>query len=330
MDRVVEHGHTIIQKGSKSFAAASRLFDPVTRNSASMLYAWCRHCDDQTDDQELGFEGSRLTLDEGRARIGRLREATHSALAGDPVDDPVFVGLQRVVERHEIPERYPMEHLDGFVMDVEGRRYRTLEDTLEYCYHVAGVVGVMMAYIMGVRDEETLDRACDLGIGFQLTNISRDVMEDAAVGRVYLPEDWLAEAGVNPGEVSSPAHRESVFGVVHRVLAEAERYYASSWLGISQLPFRSAWAVAAANSVYRDIGSKVLRRGSAAWDSRTASGKGRKLLLALGAGVRALWTTNFGRTPASEVRDGLWTRPRSAPRRSPQRRPAVSFSSGGA
>ena len=95
-----------------------------------------------------------------------------------------------------MPHRYPLEHLDGFVMDVEGREYHTLTDTVEYCYHVAGVVGVMMAYIMGVRDEPTLDRATDLGLAFQLTNICRDVVEDAEVGRVYLPLDWLTEAGV--------------------------------------------------------------------------------------------------------------------------------------
>ena len=131
MDQVAEHGRAVIQKGSKSFAAASKLFAPDIRDSAAMLYAWCRHCDDQTDDQELGFGSSRLGAAEGRARVEVLRSTTRRALAGETVEDPIFMGLQRVVERHAIPERYPMEHLDGFVMDVEGRRYLTLEDTHE-------------------------------------------------------------------------------------------------------------------------------------------------------------------------------------------------------
>jgi phytoene synthase len=198
-------------------------------------------------------------------------------------------------------------------MDVEGRRYRTLDETLDYCYHVAGVVGVMMAYIMGVRDEPTLDRATDLGLAFQLTNICRDVIEDAEIGRVYLPENWLVEAGVPVGKVASPAHRSGIFEVARRVLAEADRYYISSWLGISQLPLRSAWAVAAANAVYRDIGRLILKRGPGAWDSRTSTSRGRKALLAMKGGMRAIAATTLGKGPQAEPRTRLWTRSRSEP-----------------
>jgi phytoene synthase len=310
MDQVVKHGHAVIEQGSKSFAAASKIFDPITRASASMLYTWCRHCDDQTDDQVLGFDASELSVEEGRARIQLLRDTTHRALAGEATDDPIYTGLQRVVERHEIPERYVIEHLDGFEMDVECRPYRTLEDTLDYCYHVAGVVGVMMAYIMGVRDEPTLDRATDLGLAFQLTNICRDVIEDAQIGRVYLPEDWLIEAGVSVDEVAAPHNRVALFEVCRRTLTEADRYYASSWLGISRLPIRSAWAVAAANAVYRDIGRLILARGSRAWNGRTSTSTRRKLVLALTGGARAIAAKTVGRGPMSRPRTGLWTRPR--------------------
>jgi len=308
---LADHGQEVIQRGSKSFAAAARLFDPATRDGAYMLYAWCRHCDDVTDDQELGFGAGALSVDEGRARIERLRERTLSALAGEPTDDPIFAGLQRVVASAEIPHRYPLEHLDGFVMDVEGREYRTLDDTLEYCYHVAGVVGVMMAYIMGVRDGPTLDRATDLGLAFQLTNICRDVIDDAEVGRVYLPADWLDDAAVPAAEIARPEHRRGVAEVVRRVLAEADRYYASAWLGISQLPPRSAWAVAAANAVYRDIGRLVLAHGPGAWDRRASTGKVRKIALVLGAGPRSWAARRWGDGPADEPRGGLWTRERT-------------------
>ena len=310
MDHVVDHGQAVIQKGSKSFAAAAKLFDPTTRGRAYMLYAWCRHCDDQTDDQELGFGSSALSPEEGRKRVGLLRDQTLRALSGETSDDPIFAGLQRVVADCGIPHRYPMDHLDGFVMDVEGREYRTLADTVEYCYHVAGVVGVMMAYIMGVRDEPTLDRATDLGLAFQLTNICRDVVEDAEVGRVYLPRDWLAEAGVPADELAAPEHRDGVFEVVRRILFEADRYYQSAWLGISQLPPRSAWAVAAANAVYSDIGRLVLERGPRAWDRRTSTSKARKISLVLGAGPKSWTARRWGKGPGDAPRDGLWTRPR--------------------
>ena len=309
MDHVVDHGQAVIEKGSKSFAAAARLFDPATRGRASMLYAWCRHCDDQTDDQDLGFDGSQLTSEEGRERVRLLRDQTQRALSGEATDDPIFAGLQRVVAECEMPHRYPLQHLDGFSMDVEGREYHSLEDTVEYCYHVAGVVGVMMTYIMGVRDEPTLDRATDLGLAFQLTNICRDVIEDAEVGRIYLPRDWLAEAGVPVDEIASPDHRDGVFEVVRRILTEADRYYASSWLGISQLPPRSAWAVAAANAVYSDIGRMILERGPRAWDGRTSTSKARKLSLVFGAGPRSWTARKWGKSPEDEPRTDLWTRP---------------------
>ena len=311
MQHLVDHGQTVIEKGSKSFAAAARLFDPTTRGRAYMLYAWCRHCDDQTDDQELGFDGSQLPLEEGRARVERLREETNRALAGKPLQDPIFAGLQRVVADCSIPHRYPMDHLDGFVMDVEGREYHTLTDTVEYCYHVAGVVGVMMAYIMGVRDEPILDRATDLGLAFQLTNICRDVIEDAEVGRIYLPRDLLEEADVPVDEITDPKHRNALFHVVRSVLGEADRYYRSAWLGISQLPGRSAWAVAAANAVYSDIGRLILQRGPRAWDRRSSTGKLRKIALVLGAGPKSWTARRWGKGPGDEPRRDLWTRPRN-------------------
>ncbi|MGD9253183.1 MAG: phytoene/squalene synthase family protein [Holophagae bacterium] len=309
MDRVVEGSREVIKQGSKSFAAASKLFDPEIRDSASMLYAWCRYCDDQTDDQELGFNQAQLPPDEARRRIDRLRSLTESALAGEHTDDPIFVGLQRVVSRHQIPHRYPLEHLDGFVMDVDGTRYRTLDDTLTYCYHVAGVVGVMMTYIMGVDDEPTLDRATDLGIAFQLTNICRDVVEDADAQRVYLPEAWVEEAEIPLDDVAAPRNRQALFDVVVRVLMEADRYYESCRYGLSQLPFRSAWAVSAAHAVYRDIGRLILERGPAAWDRRASTSTARKLQLALGGGMRAIAATGWGPGPEDDPRLGLWTRP---------------------
>jgi phytoene synthase len=308
VDPLVERSRAAIERGSKSFAAAARLFDPTTREGAILLYAWCRHCDDSIDEQALGFRTGRASPDSAAARLAALERETRRALAGEPVAEPAFAALREVVRRHRIPDRYPLEHLEGFAMDVEGRRYDTLEDCCRYCYHVAGVVGVMMAHVMGAREEDTLDRAADLGMAFQMTNIARDVVEDAEAGRAYLPGDWLREAGVPPGEVGRPEHRAAAHSVATRLLDEAERYYASAGVGLSRLPFRSAWAVAAARRVYRDIGRIVRGRGTHAWDRRAGTGGARKAFLVLAAAGDAITRRRAGRTVAS--RDGLWTRPR--------------------
>jgi phytoene synthase len=306
MQDIVEQSRQTIERGSKSFAAAARIFDSETRASAYMLYAWCRHCDDQTDGQVLGWGATGLSTEAAAARLEELRQKTRRALAGDPIEDPLFVGLQHVVARHRIPHRYPLEHLDGFAMDVEGRRYPELEDTIRYCYHVAGVVGVMMAYVMGVREEDALHRATDLGLAFQLTNIARDVMEDAGIGRVYLPTRWLAEEGVPVEDIGSARRRAAVFDVTRRLLDEADRYYESAVVGLSSLPFRSAWAVATAKEVYQDIGRVIRARGAGAWDRRAATSKARKLALA----AKGLSATLISRGARPTRRpDDLWTRP---------------------
>jgi phytoene synthase len=191
-------------------------------------------------------------------------------------------------------------------MDVEGRRYATAEDLFLYCYHVAGVVGLMMAHVMGTRQPETLQRAADLGIALQLTNIARDVVEDAAVGRVYLPLAWLDEAGVPADAVAEPRHRAKVAGVVARLLAAADHFYASGDEGIRHLPLRSAWAVAVARGVYSEIGARVRRLGERAWDARVVVPR-RQKLLTLGSGlVQALHSVGVRRRLKAPPRPALW------------------------
>jgi phytoene synthase len=202
--------------------------------------------------------------------------------------DPAFAAFQEVALRHAIAPRFAFDHLAGFAMDVDGARYETIDDTLRYCYHVAGVVGLMMASIMGAHDPQVLDRACDLGLAFQLTNIARDIVEDAAVGRCYVPAQWLREAGIPPDEIGLPRHRAALARVAARLVDHAEPYYDSALDGIAALPLRSAWAIATARNVYRQIGIEVKRRGAHAWDERAGTTRATKLRLLAPGGVQAL------------------------------------------
>lgn len=301
-----------ISSGSTSFALASRLFDPLTRLRVWQLYAWCRHCDDVTDGQVLGH--GQQAMGDRTGRVDELRRLSLRALDGDGGGGAAFAGLARVVAETGLPATYIRDHLAGFEMDAAGRSYETLDDTLSYCYHVAGVVGLMMAWIMGVRDQTTLLRGCDLGIGFQLTNIARDVNDDVVNQRVYLPASWLRAAGaaLSPGQPIDRASVAAVVPVVARLLDEADRYYASAWHGVGRLPTRSAWAVATARHVYADIGGEVRRRGTHAWDQRVSTGKGRKLLRVTQAIGETAWAVTIGRRLPVPDRQGLWT-PVTAP-----------------
>lgn len=266
---VATAGETIAQ-GSRSFSLASRLFDRPTRERAWLLYAWCRHCDDVLDGQELG--GEMAAVADPAHALAAIRVGTSRALAGEFVGEAPFDGLALVARECAIPRRYIDDHLDGFALDAKGWQPRTEADLLRYCYHVAGSVGCMMAAIMGVPldDEDTLARASDLGIAFQLANIARDLAEDDLAGRNYLPHEWLAELDVPPGEALKPHFRKRL-AVAARWLGElaAERE-ASARIGAARLPFRARWAVLAAADIYGGIAREVVRRGDRAWDARVA------------------------------------------------------------
>ena len=307
---LVDTSRLIIKSGSKSFATAAKLFNEETRNNAYMLYAWCRYCDDVIDNQELGFNSKPQKAEVTRQILNELKEKTQAAIDNKPSEDPIFEGLRYVLKANEIPGRYPLELLEGFAMDAEEHQYKSFDETLQYCYYVAGVVGLMMAYVMGARDEAALQRATDLGIAFQLTNISRDVREDALIDRVYLPEDWLAEAGIPPQELSDPEYSAALMSVIERLLNEADRYYASADQGLRSLGFRSAWAVASARGVYKAIGDKVRERGVSALNERVVVRKRRKLLGIAEGMIDALKASWFDNKTQPAPRDSdLWTAP---------------------
>jgi phytoene synthase len=262
----------IIAKGSKSFSLAARLFDPQTRDAAIFLYGWCRYCDDQVD--EAGSSGDREELER---RLKALREKTAAAFSSEPQQEAVFVALQYIVRRYGIPAHYALELIEGMAMDVRCTRYATLPELLLYCYRVAGTVGLMMSHVMGLRDESALKHAADLGIAMQLTNIARDITEDAGMGRIYIPLSWIDEAKIADDQIAAPANREKLAMITLRLLREAQRYYGSGDAGLWHLSFRSACAVSSARHVYSEIGSLLQARGARAWDQRIYVTGPRKL-----------------------------------------------------
>ena len=260
----LEQCRWMIAKGSKSFSLAAKLFEPETRHAAFFLYGWCRYCDDQVDQVRAGEDPLDIAQ-----RLKVLKDNTASAFSFAPQREPVFVALQYIAHRYGIPAHYAFELIEGMAMDVRGTRYGSLKELLLYCYRVAGTVGLMMAHVMGLREESALKHAADLGIAMQLTNIARDIIEDAEMGRIYLPLGWLNEAQIPPEEIADPRHRQRLAMLTLRLLREADRYYSSGDAGLWHLSLRSACAVSAARHVYSEIGSLLTRRGALAWDQRT-------------------------------------------------------------
>lgn len=311
-DAIVATAGESIARGSRSFAAASRLFDRATRERAWLLYAWCRACDDLVDGQDHGHGGAAVP--DAAARLDAIRVRTAAALEGRWVGDPAFDALRIVAEETAMPHGFAWDVVEGFALDTGGWQPATEAELLLYCYHVAGAVGCMMAVVLGVppTEDELLDRACDLGLAFQLANIARDIGEDAAAGRCYLPADWLREAGIAREDVM--ADRTALAGVARRLTQRAGEYEARARIGAAALPFRSAWAVLAAAGIYGDIARRVEQSGAAAWDTRVTVSPAEKAMWIARAAVQAL---NRKRFPADARRATPdWSRPRQPGRES--------------
>ncbi len=269
----------LMRGGSKTFFAASLLLPPRVRAPATALYAYCRLADDAID---LGSDPA--------AEMRGLRERLVAIYQGRPGPAAADRALCQVVHRCAIPRVLLDALLEGFVWDAQGRSYNTLAEVQDYGARVAGTVGAMMALVMGTRSPTALARACELGVAMQLTNIARDVGEDARNGRLYLPADWLREEGIDPvAWLAQPTFNPGIARVTQRLLVAADALYLRSEQGIAELPLDCRPAIRAARLVYAEIGHQLAREGLNSVDRRTVvSGRRKLALIAVATGTALL------------------------------------------
>ena len=247
----LDYCHRAIRHGSLSFHAASRLLPGHVRDPALALYAFCRLADDEVD-----------LKPEKAAAVLSLSDRLERVYAGRPRNAAPDRAFAAVVEMFDMPRALPEALLEGLAWDAMGKRYASLSDLHGYSARVASAVGAMMCVLMRVRDENALARACDLGAAMQLTNIARDVGEDAAEGRLYLPTDWLEEAGIEPDRfLAAPGDHPAVTDVIRRLLGVADRLYLRSEAGIGALPVSCRPGIYAARHIYAGIGARLRARG---------------------------------------------------------------------
>lgn len=257
----------LLKGGSRTFHAASHVLPRNVAEPAIALYAFCRLADDAVD---LG--GDHV------GAVARLKERLDRAYLGQPMDIAADRAFADVVARFSIPRDVPDALLEGLAWDAEGRRYETLSDLYAYAARVAGTVGVMMSLVMGQRAPEIVARACDLGVAMQLTNIARDVGEDARAGRLYLPQSWLREAGIDPDAwLAAPAFTPAIAAIVQRLLDAADALYGRATLGIRNLPLACRPGIYAARALYAEIGRELERGGLDSMSRRAVVSTSRKL-----------------------------------------------------
>lgn len=250
---------TWIRTHSKSFFLSSLLLPARVRQAAWALYAFCRRADDAVDEEASRAEALR--------KVEALRRRLDAAYGSATPDHPVDRAFTVVARRYDIPRALPEALLAGMEMDARGASYDGDDELLLYCFRVASTVGLMMTRVMGAGDDVAWLRAADLGVAMQLTNIARDVGEDARRGRVYLPRALLREVGIEPRDVlNARAATEPIREATRRLLARADAHYRAADLGVPLLPRGCRFAIASSRLIYSRIGDRI---GANGFDSVT-------------------------------------------------------------
>lgn len=266
----------ILRQGSRSFYAASYLLPWRVRGPAAAVYAFCREADDAVDKAH----GNPHVITALHRRLDGIYQAPHPSDPADTSTHRVDRALRQVVWQFHIPRALFAALLEGFAWDAQGQSYTTLGQLRSYAARVAGSVGAIMALLMGARQPAVLACACDLGVAMQLTNIARDIGEDARLGRLYLPQAWLLGAGLQPQQLlQAPAFDPKLGGVVRQLLDEAQKLYAQAEAGIAYLPADCRMAIYAARLIYAAIGHKVRLAGYNSMERRAVVSTPHKLCL---------------------------------------------------
>ncbi|TWX73640.1 phytoene/squalene synthase family protein [Colwellia sp. C1TZA3] len=257
----------LLARHGKSFYWASLFLGSKLATSAAQLYKFCRFVDDLADGNH---PNRQALLEDIRACLNGHKP---------PVDSEVedFLAL---ATQHNIPLAAARELLDGMLNDQTPAAFENETELLRYCYAVAGTVGIMMCRVLNCKEQRAESFAIDLGIAMQLTNIARDVLEDAHMGRRYLPASWVNLTASEITHMNTTCH-EPVALAIKRMLDLAEDYYKSALLGIQLLPFRSRFSIIVALRVYRQIGVLLRHRNLCWWHGRVYVAAPKKALLSL-------------------------------------------------
>ncbi|MEM4554519.1 MAG: phytoene/squalene synthase family protein [Candidatus Anstonellaceae archaeon] len=268
-ERDFQECKAVLQKGSKTFFFSSKILPKEKKKAFWAVYAFCRKTDDIVDegDEDADSKAKRLYL---------WKRQLLRALSGKGSSEPVIRAFAKVALQYKIPKAYPLILMKGVSTDLRKQEFRTFRQLRAYCYSVASVVGLMLLHVMGVTSAAAKRKAIALGIAMQLTNILRDVAEDRAVGRIYLPTKDLKRFRLSRSDIrpNLPKSKKEAFRkLIEFECKRAQRYYDQAASGILLLPKGLQVAIATASSLYSSILQKLKRANYDVWASAKLSNR---------------------------------------------------------
>lgn len=255
------------RRGSRSFSYAARYFPPEMEAAAHGVYWFCRTSDDIVDENP--------DIDSARRELEDWRRDLQRAWSGERVGSPVLMHFTEICHRYRVPIEYPLDLLQGMRMDLNGTRYRHFSDLRVFCYRAASTVGLMMSHVIGFQGD-ALSYAEDLGIAMQLTNIVRDVGEDLARGRIYLPASEMEACGYSMEMLEQGLVNDPFRELIRRQIERARAHYERARPGISLLAPEGRFAVAIAADLYESILDQVEANGYDVFARRAVVPRWRK------------------------------------------------------
>ena len=280
-DRVAfEYARKITAYHSKSFYFSARMLPKEQRWATFALYGFCRHCDNLIDIPRRRTEAEILR------EIQRLTEELKVAYNTGESQHPIIRAFIIVAKASGIPIEYPIDLLKGVAMDLQKARYQTFDELSVFCYRVAAVVGLMMTYILGYKDEGAFGYAEKLGTAMQLTNILRDIKEDKEMGRIYIPQTDLAQFRVTEQDIFTEKMTPQLADLIKFQIERADQYYTEAMPGIPFLKTESQYAIYSAAKIYRGILRKIEEHDYNPFLSRVFVPSTQKIKILLHEGLR--------------------------------------------
>ena len=258
LEQAYRHCEKITKTHAKSFYFAAKFLPQYKRKPIYALYALCRSVDDEVD--EIGANDETAAIEAVENWKRKLEEIYENRKPKAEDQNFVFIAWRDLLQTYRIPKNLPLELMRGVLMDTSIKRYETFDELYVYCYRVASTVGLMSSEIFGYSEPQTLDYAEALGIAMQLTNILRDVGEDAAMNRIYLPQEDLRRFGIPEEQIFENKFDENFAEMMKFQIARARDYYRKSEQGIPLLEKDTRFTVLLASRIYARILDEIERQ----------------------------------------------------------------------
>lgn len=256
LEKAYKYCENITKLHAKSFYFAAKFLPKHKQKAVYPIYAFCRHVDDEID--EVGKADETKAIEAVERWKKNLEEIY--AESKTKAQNQVFLAWQDLLQTYNIPREFPLELIKGVLMDTNVKRYETFDELYVYCYRVASTVGLMSSEILGYSDKIALEYAEKMGIAMQLTNILRDVKEDAEMGRIYLPQEDLRRFNVSEKQIFANKFDENFRKMMKFQIARARRFYAEGETGIALLEKDSRFTVRLASRIYARILDEIERQ----------------------------------------------------------------------